>query len=86
MACQKVVCQDTCLRESIHSLLYFSVDMSIRRQRKKVVLVNDFLQDELDWDAHVLKRIHGGAEVKVLDIQAHVFCILGGDGAVPHTF
>jgi hypothetical protein len=41
---------------------------------------------EFDRDAHVFKRVHGGANVKVLDVKTHVFSAFSGDCAIPEAF
>ena len=53
---------------------------------KQLVLVNDFLWDELEWELHVFVPFHGGAVVKVFYIEHHKFGVRSGDGAVEETF
>ena len=42
------------LFEAGHAFTNFNVNVTIREKGKKVVLVNDFLGDEFDWELHVL--------------------------------
>jgi hypothetical protein len=60
--------------------------MNILNQREQAVLHNYLLSDEFDRDAHVLKGVHLGTKVKVLDIQTHIFSAFGGDGSIPEAF
>ena len=49
---------------------------------EEVVFVNDFLWDDVDWDAHVFEALHGSSKVEVLEIDATVAGTWGGDGAI----
>jgi hypothetical protein len=59
--------------------------VSIRDQREKGILGDDFEGNEFYWDAQVLKVFHGCAEVNILYIQAHVLGTGCRNDAVPKT-
>ena len=65
---EAVVGNASSLFEAGHALSNFDVNVSIREKGEKVVMVNDFLGDEFDWELHVLISFHGGAVVK-FDIE-----------------
>ena len=75
------------LIEAGHAFSDFDIDISIRdKSKKKAVLLNDFLGDELDWELHVLVAFHGCVIVKLVDIKDSKLGIWSGDGAVEETF
>ncbi len=83
---ESVVGNASSLFEARHAFADFDVDVSIGDKVKQLVLVNDFLWDELEWELHVFVPFHGGAVVKVFYIEHHKFGVRSGDGAVEETF
>ncbi len=70
------------LFEARHAFSDFNVDVSVVDKVKKMVLVNAFLRDELDWELHVFVAFHGCCIVNIPDIEHHKFGLWSGDGAV----
>jgi hypothetical protein len=48
----------------------------------KVVVFEDILGDAHNFDLHVLKVVHGGAEVEFFDVHGHELGTGGGDDTV----
>lgn len=84
---EAVVGDFSSLFQTWHALSNFDVDVAVfGDKREEIVLVDDFLWNELDRELHVLIAFHGCAIVKILDIQDHEFGIWSRDGAVEETF
>ena len=60
--------------------------MAIFYEWGEVVLFHDVWWDILDWDAYVFETFHGRSQVKILDVNCHVFRARGGDDAVDEDF
>ena len=54
---------------------YFHVS-EIAVIKDDVVLVEYFLGDKCFVDAHVLEVLHGSSQIEVLDVNAHVSCVV----------
>ena len=48
----------------------------------QVVMGDDIIGQVRKSEAHILKTLHWGVEIKILDVNCHVACILCRDGAV----
>jgi hypothetical protein len=83
---ESVVGNASSLFEAQHAFPEFEVDVPIGDKVKQMVLVNDFLWDELDRELHLFVTFHEGSVVKVFDIEHHKFGGRSGDGAVEETF
>jgi hypothetical protein len=83
---ETVIGNASSLFEAQHAFSDFYVYMAIGGKRKKVVLVDDFLRNKLEWELHVFIAVHGCAIVEVFDIQRHNFCIGSRYGAAEETF
>ena len=86
MLLEAVVGNASSLFEAGHALANFDVHVSVRDKVEKVILGDDFVGDQLDWQLHVLVPFHGGAIVKVFDIEDHELGVGSGDSAVEETF
>ncbi len=62
--------------------------MAIVDEGMKVVMVHDIRRDDSDRNAHVriVSRLHGGAQVKILDVAHHAAPAGGGHHAVEEQF
>ena len=58
------------LWKAIHATVYFSVDFAFVDDGAKIVKVDDFQQDEVDWDEHIFIVIHRCPKIIVLDVKA----------------
>ena len=58
------------LWKAIHAMVYFSIDFAFVGNCVKIVKVDDFQQDEVDWDEHILVVVHRCPKIIVLDIKA----------------
>jgi hypothetical protein len=67
-----LVDNDAGLGEAVHAALNFDIYMSVVDKREEVVCLNDFLGDDVDWESHVLIAAHGGSQVEVFNVAAHV--------------
>ena len=52
-----------------HPLSDFHKDVPFMRNFEEVILGNDFLRDELEGYAHVLKIFEGGTVIKILNVN-----------------
>ena len=84
--CEEFLCKDPSLWEAVHSLSYFNVDFAVVDKWEKVVCINDFLRNDVEWQEHIFISLHGGAEVEVFYVDPHEFCIGGGYDAVEQQF
>jgi len=61
-----LVCNDASLLQSIHTASDLDVDPAVGRGYVfEFVLIDNFLWDDVDVEAHVLVALHGGAKVEV---------------------
>ena len=68
---------DTCLWETIHSLLYFDVDCTIIGSQVDEIVGFDKIGWEIaDFHAHVLQSVHQGVEVEILQVNGAIACVL----------
>ena len=58
------------LWKAIHAAVYFGIDFAFVDDGAKIVKVNDFQQDEVDWDEHIFVVVHRCPKIVVLDIKA----------------
>jgi hypothetical protein len=70
-----VVGDDAGLRETIHAFVDLDVNVGIVDERQEVVLVDDFLGDDVNRHAYVFVALHFGVEIKILDVKTHEFCV-----------
>ena len=82
---KQAVGKDACLGQAVHSFFNANVDVVLVEEVEKVVFGNDFLGDEADWYAHEFWVVHGGVQVKILDIGAATFCVWCGKDTVHQT-
>ena len=83
--CELLVSHDARLREAVHASTDFDVCVAVVYEVEDIVLVNYFLWDLVDGNAHVF--VFGGifhwcAEVEVFNVHASGFGIVGGDDGV----
>jgi hypothetical protein len=71
------------LGKTIHLLPNFDVDPAIRSDKvAKVLVVNDFVMDDVKTEMHVLRVWHGGVEVEIGKIDAQKLGARGTDGGI----
>ena len=58
------------LWKAIHATAYFSIDFAFVGDCVKIVKVNDFWQDEVDWDEYIFIVVHRCPKIIVLDVKA----------------
>ncbi len=73
------------LLEAWHAFSDFNVNVAVGDKVKQVVLVDDFLGNELQRELHVFVALHRCAIVEIFYIQYHVFGVRSRDGAVEMT-
>ncbi len=65
------------LWETIHALLYFDIDGTvIVSQVFEVVEFDEIRREVTDFHVHVFRWVHGCVEVKILQINGAVACVL----------
>ena len=67
-------CNNSCFFEPVHSLADFNIDIFVFRDSFYVVLVIDFLRDEMKRDTRVSEGLHMIIEIKILDVS----CVVSG--------
>ena len=60
--------------------------MSILGNCIQVVLVSEFLGEQIKVHLHVFKAIEGSLQIETFDVSSHVFSTFSADDAVPHQF
>jgi hypothetical protein len=69
----EILCKDACLRETVHSLLYFDVDCAvIGSQVDEVVGIAKIGREVADFNAHVFRLVHWGVEVEILQVNGAI--------------
>ena len=58
------------LWKAIHAAVYFGIDFAFVDNGVKIVKVNDFQWDEVDWDEHIFIVVHRCPKITVLDVKA----------------
>ena len=58
------------LWKAIHDTAYFGVDFAFVDDGAKIVKVEDFWQDQVDWDEHIFVVVHRCPKIIVLDVEA----------------
>ena len=58
------------LWKAIHAVVYFGVEFAFVYDGAKIVKVNDFQWDEVDWDEHIFIVVHRCPKIIVLDVKA----------------
>ena len=82
MSFEPVIGDAAGLFEAGHDFLDLEVNPAVRTECAEVVLFENFVRDTGQHKFHVLVAGHGGAIVKILDIQGHEAVTRSGDGAV----
>ena len=59
MLSKSIVCDFASLGESVHSLLNLDVYGSINNQRKEIILFDNLVRNDVDWQAHILEGCLG---------------------------
>ena len=63
--------------ETVHALLYFDVGCTIvGSEVVEVVGFDKFGREVADLHAHVFRSVHWGVEVKILQVNCAIACIL----------
>ncbi len=74
---EKILCKDARLQETVHASLYFEVDCTgIRSQVVEVVGFDKIGREIADLHVHVFWLVHGGVEVKTLQFDGAIVCVL----------
>jgi hypothetical protein len=74
---EEILCKDARLREAVHALLYFDVDCNIvGRQVVEVVGFDKIGREVVDLHAHVVRPVHWGIKVEILQIDGAIACVL----------
>ncbi len=68
--------------QSIHSFVDFDVDVVLVNKRYEVVIVDDFLGNKFDGDAHVFRVFERRVEVEFFYADGHKVCSRFGDDAI----
>ncbi len=69
--------------KTIHPLPNFDVDPAIRSDNvTKVVIVDNFVGDDVEMEMHVLGVQHGGVEVEIGEVDAQKLGPRGTDGGM----
>jgi hypothetical protein len=68
---------------TIHPLLNLDVDPAVRSDNAaNVLMVNDFVGDDVEMEMHVLGVRHGGVEVVIGKVNAQKLGPRGTDGGI----
>ena len=71
------------LWKAVHAVVYFSIDFAFVGNCVKIVKVDDFWRDEVDWDEHILVVVvHRCPKIIVLDVKAQPMGTWSRQGAV----
>ncbi len=68
--CEEIVCELTCLLQSINSIINFKVYPSVVFVVSEIVFIDEFLWDVRDFDAYVFWAVERCAEEEVGDVKA----------------
>ncbi len=69
--------------KTIYTLPDFDVDPAIRSDNvAKVVMVDDFVRDDVKTEMHVLGVWHGGVEIEIGKVDAQKLGPRGTDGGI----
>ena len=79
---QTLVGEKAGLGQAVHAFSYFEVDETIVGQGAEVVLVDNFLRDLVEREAHVFVPVKGCFEVDFFDIGGHEACPGGQNSAI----
>ena len=79
---QEFLCNYTCLREPIHSLLDVHVHIPIMCYVPEFVEVNDVVGNVRQFEPHKFWAFHWCIEIKIFDVDGHELCISGRDDTV----
>jgi len=86
--CQKhlelVISQFAGLWQTTHAPSDFNIDLAIVHQQLELVVLHDGWRDYPSWDVHVgiVLRLHGCAQIEVLQVAHHALGIGGGEDTV----
>jgi hypothetical protein len=72
---QLVVGDDAGLRETIHAFADLNANVAVVDEWQEVVLVDDFLGDDVDKYAHVFVALRFGIEIKILNVETMNFTL-----------
>ncbi len=73
LAAESLVCEDACLGKSPNRPPHFEVDVSIECQCLHIILLLGPNRKKGEWHSHVFEIVQFRGEIKILDIEAHVF-------------
>ena len=62
------------------------VDGFINNKRKEIILCDNLVRNDVDWQAHILEGGERSIEVEVLDVRCRKGSVGGGDSAVEKSF
>ena len=63
--------------EPVHDFSDFNIEICVFGDILYVVLVIDFLRDEVKRDTHLLEGLHGVIEVEIMNVGRAVLCSIG---------
>ncbi len=72
--------------KTIHPLPNFYVDPAIRSNVAKVVMVNDFIGDDVKMETHILGVRYGSVEIEIGKVDAQKLGPWGTDGGIDELF
>ncbi len=74
---KEILCEDACLQEIIHFLLYFDVDCTVVGSQSDEVVGFDKIRREVaDFHLHVFWLVHWGVEVEILQVNGAIRCVI----------
>ncbi len=78
-----MICKNAGLGNTIHPLPNFDIDPAVRSDNvAKVVMVDDFVRDDVKTEMHVFRVWHGGVEVGLGKVNAQKLGPRGTDGGI----
>ena len=80
---EELLCNNSCLGESIHSSSYFAEHVTVFVYFVvQIVFVDNVLGKEVDLHPEVFVAFHWRHQIEIFYVDGHKFCILGGYNAV----
>jgi hypothetical protein len=74
---EEILCNNACLRETVHAFLHFDADCTVvGSQDVEVLGFNKIGREVADLHAHVFGSLHGCVEVEILQVNGAIACIL----------
>ena len=77
---ESILCELSRVWQSVHAFADFDQNFTVDSEARKIVALLDVFGNLLEVDVHVDGRVHGRAEVVVLDVDRHPVGIFGDDG------